>query len=174
MIVLNAKCPVHLGDRKCVSFHTWREGWVRGEKKCLSFGVGLYLFAAASVYSQPILVMQCRNRKGTGPKCRVGLAGCETIPRVPWGGIQGQTCCQPIHKQEDEESRTNSPRSLALKDYLVWPPLSFLVLSTQTPYHELRPHGDLTVHFEIDLLDDLGPGCCLGSFSETPLCQLGH
>lgn len=33
---------------------------------------------------------------------------------------------QPIHKQEDEESRTSSPSFLALEDYLVWPLLTFL------------------------------------------------
>lgn len=48
------------------------------------------------------------------------LAGCCTIPRVPWGCMQAQTNYQPILKQEDEESRTNSPSLLALKDYLVW------------------------------------------------------
>lgn len=78
--------------------------------------------------------------------------------------MQAQTDRQPIHKQEDGESRTNSPSFLAPRDYLVWPLLSFLVLSTQTPYHTLFPHVDLTAHFETDLLDGLGLWVLFGKF----------
>lgn len=50
------------------------------------------------------------------------------------------------------------------RDYLVWPLLSFLVLSNQTPYHALFPNVDLTAHFETDLLDGLGLWVLFGMF----------
>lgn len=33
------------------------------------------------------------------------LAWLVAVPRVPWGGMQDQTHCPPIHKNEDKESR---------------------------------------------------------------------
>lgn len=68
------------------------------------------------------------TQKGQWPKMQTWSDWVLYNTRVPWGSMQAQTPCQPIHKQEDEESRTNSPSFLALKDYLVWPLLSFLVL----------------------------------------------
>lgn len=63
------------------------EGTQRGTWGDTMFVYRLVFVGAASVYTQPILVMQHGNREGTGPKCRVGLAGCCTIVKVPWGSM---------------------------------------------------------------------------------------
>lgn len=99
---------------------------------------------SASVYTQPILVMQHRDRKGTSPKCRVCLSGCCTIPSIPWGSMLVQTHCQPIHKQEDEGSKTISSSFLAM---------IFLVLSTQILQSVLWHRVDLHAHCKNRLIE---------------------
>lgn len=158
--------------------HTgWDKVCMHSKAVCgyVSIGDGWYLLELLLFTLSPSWLCNMNRERAMAPKCRVGLAQCCTIPRVPLGSKQAQTHCQPIHKQEDEESKTNSPSFLDLKDYLVWPLLSFLVLlSTRTPHCTFWPHVDLTTHFETDLMDGLGPGHCLGSFSKTTLCELGH
>lgn len=57
---------------------------------------------------------------------------------------------------------------------IIWPgPLSVFSFSSIKPlYHKLCSPCDLTVHFKVDLLDDLGPGDC--EVWSTPLCKWGH
>lgn len=152
--VTQRQCVYTGWDKVCVeqsSVCTWREiEWVRGQKQCLSTGGGWYLLELLLFILSPSRLCNMETERALAQNAWVCLAGCCTIARVPWGSMQTQTPCQPIHKQEDEESRTNSPSFLALGDYLVWPLLSFLVppQSTQTPYHSLWPHVDPATHFE--------------------------
>lgn len=70
-----------------------------------------------------------RTQKGHSPRNAAGVAGCRTIPSIPWGSDAGLSTLANLFIWTEIK---NLEQTVALADYLVWHLLSFLVLSTKT------------------------------------------
>lgn len=97
------------------------------ETKCLCIALWVVFVGAASVCTQPNLVMQRGNHEGTGPKCCMNTAEQYSVDHGP---ICKSKHCQLIIGQQDDKISNKQFQLLALEDYFVWPQIETTSLPT--------------------------------------------